>query len=474
MLAIAGVAKLADRKGAEQAARDFGLGRFAPGVAVMLPLVELALAAALVPASSARIAAVGAVLLLAAFTVAIATALARGRRPDCHCFGRLHSSASGPTTLLRNAGLAAVAVVVAGRPAAPVGWIELSVSGAGVLVGAQALLAYVLLRRYGRALRRIEELEAGVERPAALAVGDEAPEVELPQFGAGETTLRGLLEPGRALLLVFVDPGCGPCHALLPELAGWIDDRVLPVFVSRGDLDTNAVFAEYGEVLLQREHEVAELYGAHATPSAVLIDPDGRIARPLAIGRDAIRELVEAVRPRLGAAVAVPRGATGIVVAAGAAAVAAASTAGAIAAPANPILAEIDQILEAAGPRLASAAKAASGAVRAQATLKTGGAQRAKQAAARKALEAERRELIALRTRLMHLTIGSAAGRDATNARTFAVVSLDLFAQSLQKQENAIGAKPKVAATLVAESRKLLLRSIDASAAAAKLLGRTP
>src|SRR5947208_3641154 len=82
----------------------------------------------------------------------------------------------------------------------------------------------------GRALRRIGELEAGVEQPAALTAGDEAPGFALLRLGGGEATLDELLEPERSLLLVFVDPGCGPCHSLLPELAGWIGDRVAPVF----------------------------------------------------------------------------------------------------------------------------------------------------------------------------------------------------------------------------------------------------
>src|SRR5690348_1071380 len=92
VFAVAGVAKLMDREGSAGAARGFGLGSFASVAALVVPLVELTLAPALIPASSARFAAAGAAALLATFTVAIGVALARGRRPDCHCFGQLHSS----------------------------------------------------------------------------------------------------------------------------------------------------------------------------------------------------------------------------------------------------------------------------------------------------------------------------------------------------------------------------------------------
>ena len=46
------------------------------------------------------------------FSVAIALSLARGRAPECHCFGQLHSAPAGPMTLARNAVLAALAVFV--------------------------------------------------------------------------------------------------------------------------------------------------------------------------------------------------------------------------------------------------------------------------------------------------------------------------------------------------------------------------
>jgi hypothetical protein len=246
---------------------------------------------------------------------------------------------------------------------------------------------------------------------------------------------------------------------------------VTPVFVSRGDPDANAVFSEYGEVLLQREREVAELYGAYATPSAIMVGPDGRIERPLAVGLSAIEELVAATTPTPSSRTHARVAAAGI--AAGATALVTTTAAAETPPPsADPKLQEIDAALKAAAPRLDAAAAAAAKAVRAQATLKTGNAQRARQAAARKTLEKERGELLALRATLMSITMDASTSRTAYNARTYAVYSLDLFARSLQKQESAIGAKPKLAVTLIEESRKLFLRSLDASAAAARLLGR--
>lgn len=297
VFAVAGVAKLADREGSARAAREFGLGRLASAAAVLVPLVELGIAAALVPVSSARVAAAGAALLLLAFAVAIVVALARGQRPDCHCFGKLHSSQAGPATLLRNTGLAAVAAAVAAGPAGQVGWLELAGSAAAVLVIAQVIVGYVLLRRYGRALRRIDELEGRLEHETGSDIGSPAPDFTLPASTGTETKLTDLLAPARPVLLVFVDTGCGACTTLLPELGRWQHERredVTLAVIGQGDPERlRAAAEEHGieRLLLARDKAVTDAYGAYGIPSAVLIAPDGLVASPLLYGAQDIELL---------------------------------------------------------------------------------------------------------------------------------------------------------------------------------------
>jgi uncharacterized membrane protein YphA (DoxX/SURF4 family) len=65
VFAIAGLAKLADRSGSRQAVIDFGLpSSYAGPLSILLPLVELAVAAALIPTSTAVWGAIGALVLL--------------------------------------------------------------------------------------------------------------------------------------------------------------------------------------------------------------------------------------------------------------------------------------------------------------------------------------------------------------------------------------------------------------------------
>ena len=107
-------------------------------------------------------------------------------------------------------------------------------------------------------------------------------------------------------MLVFSDPGCSPCNALIPEVAAWqreSQEELTVAIVSRGTLELNAARAhKHGltDVLVQRDREISDSFDAIGTPSAVLIAVDGTIQSPVAAGADAIRALVaRAVRPGL-------------------------------------------------------------------------------------------------------------------------------------------------------------------------------
>jgi thiol-disulfide isomerase/thioredoxin len=98
--------------------------------------------------------------------------------------------------------------------------------------------------------------------------------------------------------LIFSDPDCGPCSALLPDIARWEGEYAATLtiaLISRGSKEANR--AKIGKnrlryVLLQNNREVAEAYQASGTPGAVLIGPDGKIASFLAMGSPAIAGLV--------------------------------------------------------------------------------------------------------------------------------------------------------------------------------------
>src|SRR5205823_3383156 len=142
---------------------------------LLLPLAELAVAMALLLPATAWWGALGAFALLLLFVGGIGYNLARGRTPDCHCFGQLHSAPAGWPTLIRNLVLAVVAAVVvifgwSTPELSVVDWLApLSLSQrVDVLVGLMVLVLLLaggwmlvhVLRQQGRLLLRIEALEA--------------------------------------------------------------------------------------------------------------------------------------------------------------------------------------------------------------------------------------------------------------------------------------------------------------------------
>src|SRR5262245_20141002 len=121
---VAGAAKLLDRSGTREGLVSFGIPpRLGSPLSVVLPVAELAIAAALVPRVSAWWGGLAALGLLVSFSSAIALNLARGNRPECRCFGQLRASPVGWPTLLRNTILAALAALIVGM-----GWRDSGLS----------------------------------------------------------------------------------------------------------------------------------------------------------------------------------------------------------------------------------------------------------------------------------------------------------------------------------------------------------
>src|SRR5258706_2623636 len=322
---VAGLAKLADVPGSQKAIYDFGVRQpLANPLGLLLPCAEIAVAIALIPLASAWWGALVALLLLVAFIAGISSNLVQGRTPACHCFGQLSSGAAGPATLVRTILLALVAgfLVVFGRSRAGLSassWfgalalaqrLELL---AGVIVGAllvaESWLLLYTLRQYGRFLLRIERVEsrlaeAGIgleeetEEPAGLPIGTQAPAFSGSGLSKEMISLDGLRALGKPIVLIFTNPTCAPCAALMPEVARWqrdYADKLTIAVLSHGSRQANsAQIAEHriARIVLQRNTEIDDLYQVHGTPSAVLIPPDGPIGSLLPNGPEAIRSLV--------------------------------------------------------------------------------------------------------------------------------------------------------------------------------------
>jgi uncharacterized membrane protein YphA (DoxX/SURF4 family)/peroxiredoxin len=302
---VAGVTKLLDQHGTREAVRNFGAPPLlAPTLTIVLPILELAVAAGLLLANTARPSALAALLLLLLFVAAIAVNLARGQTHDCHCFGQLYSRPLGWPTLVRNFIFAVMAGFVLWQ-----GQTETSPSIVNELARLDTLQWFLLVAvaigvfgvlLYLRRRHQRESLQAPTP-PVGLALESVAPDFELPAYAGGSVSLKDLLGYGKPLLLIFTNPTCGPCVVLFEEIKDWQQthsEQLTIALISFGTIKENFVNVarnSLGQVLLQREREVATKYGAYVTPTAVVVNTSGKIASPLAAGADEIRGLLATV-----------------------------------------------------------------------------------------------------------------------------------------------------------------------------------
>jgi uncharacterized membrane protein YphA (DoxX/SURF4 family) len=150
LFAWAGVAKLGARRRTTRTFRALGLPS-PSALAVAVPVVELGLAVALLVAP--RAGAAGALVVLVAFTAFLARAVARGTDVGCGCFGSASAERVSAVDLLRNALLAAAAVVALGAPAPDLpGTAAVVATGAAVGIAALVLALAALKRDVGHVL----------------------------------------------------------------------------------------------------------------------------------------------------------------------------------------------------------------------------------------------------------------------------------------------------------------------------------
>jgi len=181
-----------------------------------------------------------------------------------------------------------------------------------VFVGVLLFLLYVLIKEQGELRLYHEELDhrleisathAGAEyaqRPrempeqSGLPIGTEAPDFALRDLEGNVRRRQDYL--GKPFVVAFFSTSCGYCLEMSPRL-GELDEGYPLVLVTHGELEANKrLAAEHGwqcDALIEPEGawDVMVAYEAMGTPAAYLVDEDGRIASPVALGGDAVLAL---------------------------------------------------------------------------------------------------------------------------------------------------------------------------------------
>lgn len=146
------------------------------------------------------------------------------------------------------------------------------------------------------------ELVAAPTAASPLQPGDAAPAIDLPDLDGNPVRLADFR--GQPTFVLFWNPGCGICHQMLPDLQAWDANRPegAPelLVVSTGEVAENRAMGLTSTVVLDHGYvgfETGYAFGARGTPSAVLIDAEGRVASPLAAGAPAVLALVTGQEP---------------------------------------------------------------------------------------------------------------------------------------------------------------------------------
>ena len=322
ILGLAGAGKLMDLKGGEAVMSEFGVPPdAAKPAAISLSVFEIVLAAALLSTLTSWAASVAAFLLMLVFIGGMLWQIAKGRAPQCHCFGQLHSEPVSKKSVIRNVFFAfpALILAVAGPANQGFGLGDPEMNSVQNLFGILTFAAFVAVLLYLRkiseqqqqVLRRIDLLEFlstegnAVERNDAgdpqdsMPIGSLFPDFALSDLSGNTVTLNDVLTE-RPVVFLFVDPNCVPCGVLLPEIERWekeLRGTVDIVFVSNGSVEDNVQkFGTERYLLLQKGKELGERVFAKWTPSALLVNAEGKVASHLAIGDVAIRKLFDGIK----------------------------------------------------------------------------------------------------------------------------------------------------------------------------------
>ena len=133
-------------------------------------------------------------------------------------------------------------------------------------------------------------------RYSVREIGEPAPKFSLKDLAGETVTSEDLL--GRPALLLFWHAKCEYCKAMHDDLRRWEEDpppgAPRLVFIAAGEVEdireANKDFIS--STLLDPEFDTAPLFGTKMTPSAILIDSEGRIESSLAMEYNNVRALI--------------------------------------------------------------------------------------------------------------------------------------------------------------------------------------
>ena len=141
---------------------------------------------------------------------------------------------------------------------------------------------------------QIRALVAQATLPPAAKKGDPAPRLRLRDLAGKSFDLKSFR--GSETVLLFWNPGCGFCRDVLERIKTWEADETRDarrlVVVSMGSVEDNRAQGFRSRVVLDDAFSAGNGYGVAGTPSAVMVDREGRIASDVAAGGEEVLKLL--------------------------------------------------------------------------------------------------------------------------------------------------------------------------------------
>lgn len=128
----------------------------------------------------------------------------------------------------------------------------------------------------------------------APLLGQPLPEFSLADVSGKTVSSTDLL--GNKTLVAYWSLGCGYCTRMLDELREWDktkgQDEPNLLLISSGDKDKNRELNLQGTIVLDDEQAVSKKLGMLGTPSAILVNEDGKVVSEVAVGAEQIWKLI--------------------------------------------------------------------------------------------------------------------------------------------------------------------------------------
>jgi len=105
---------------------------------------------------------------------------------------------------------------------------------------------------------------------------------------------------GSPTVLLFWNPGCGFCREVLDLIKAWevspSRDSVKLLVVSAGSVEDNRAQGLRSHVVIDEGFTTGSAFGVGGTPSAVMVDREGRIGSDVAVGGEGVLKLLNDAR----------------------------------------------------------------------------------------------------------------------------------------------------------------------------------